>query len=345
MTSSIRKLIFDSRAKALKRVRQIHYVISHLPQHCHHQRVLREARLSCVASRDVLLNFKYLGGYLAEHLSTEARRAAISFHYTFLKNNITSSEERQLWNDGVSVWHQCGDSRAHDLVIRLERATLAPMEGEAQLRFYLGNLTLCTLTFCLLDGASIGLPSGVVLLIGGVQGAANCRTEIRMAAKANGEISPAACLLLTAKAIATAFRVQYVVGVSTERQLSWGYAREQLSLSYDDMWLNAGGTRVDQGFFLLTPGTQKPLRDIPISHRSRTRRKRVLQGELQDAVLLSVRNTFRSIAALPIHHETEPESRGPASQRRISLRSLPRVSTPTGFASAIGVLINNSRLH
>src|SRR5215469_7014553 len=159
MTSSIRKLIFGSRAKALKRVRQILYMISHFPQHCHHQRVLRDARLSGVAGCDVLLNFKYLGGYLAEHLSTEARRAAISFHYAFLKKNITSSEERQLWNDGVSVWHQCGDGRAHDLVVRLERATLAPMEGEAQLRFSLGNLTLCTLTFCLLDGPSIGLSS------------------------------------------------------------------------------------------------------------------------------------------------------------------------------------------
>jgi uncharacterized membrane protein YkvA (DUF1232 family) len=61
------------------------------------------------------------------------------------------------------------------------------------------------------------------------------------------------------------------------------------------MWLNAGGTRVGDGFFLLTPSTQKPLKNIPLTHRSRTRRKRLLQDELQDALLLSVRKTFRWI--------------------------------------------------
>jgi Protein of unknown function (DUF535) len=212
-----------------------------------------------------------------------------------LKHRITSFGKRQLWNEGISIWHRYGDSREPDLVIRLERATLAPMEGEAQLRFSLGNLTLCTLTFCFLEGANIGLPSDVVLLIGGLQGAANRRREIRMAAKANGEISPAASLLLAAKAIAMAFRVQYVVGVSTDQHIAWGYAREKISLSYDDMWLKAGGTRVDEGFFVLAPGTEKPLKDIPISHRQRTRRKRMLQGELQDAVLLSVQEAFRAI--------------------------------------------------
>jgi uncharacterized protein VirK/YbjX len=288
------ELIFDSPAKVVRRARQIRYLISHLPQHWDHRRVLRDARQSGVASRDMLLDFKYLGSYLAEQLSAERRRAAIAFHYTFLKHSITSFGKRQLWNDGISIWHQYGDSREQDLVIRLERATLAPMEGEAQLRFLLGNLTLCTLTFCFLDGASIGLPSDAVLLIGGLQGAANRRREIRMAAKANGEIAPAASLILAAKAIAMAFRVQYVVGVSTERHIAWGYAREKISLSYDDMWLKAGGTRVDEGFFVLAPGMEKPLKDIPISHRPRTRRKRILQGELQDAVLLSVQGTLRA---------------------------------------------------
>jgi hypothetical protein len=116
-----------------------------------------------------------------------------------------------------------------------------------------------------------------------------------MAAKANGEISPAASLLLAAKAIAVAFHVQHVVGVSTERHIACGYEREKLSLSYDDMWLKVGGTRVGEGFFLLTPGTQRPLKDISIPYRRRTRRKRILQGELQDAVRLSVLKTFRSI--------------------------------------------------
>jgi uncharacterized protein VirK/YbjX len=289
------ELIFDSPAKAVRRARQIGYLISHLPQHWDHQHVLRDARQSGVASRNMLLDFKYLGSYLAEQLSAERRRAAIAFHYTFLKHRITSFGKRQLWNEGISIWHRYGDSREQDLVIRLERATLAPMEGEAQLRFSLGNLTLCTLTFCFLEGANIGLPSDVVLLIGGLQGAANRRREIRMAAKANGEISPAASLLLAAKAIAMAFRVQYVVGVSTDQHIAWGYAREKISLSYDDMWLKAGGTRVDEGFFVLAPGTEKPLKDIPISHRQRTRRKRMLQGELQDAVLLSVQEAFRAI--------------------------------------------------
>jgi uncharacterized protein VirK/YbjX len=204
MTPLTRNLIFGSSAKISKRTRQILYLISHLPQHSDHRRGLRHARQSGVATHDTLLDFKYLGEYLADQLSTEIRRSATLFHYMFLKHN-TSSEKTRLWNDGATIWRRYGDGREQDLNIRLEPAKSAPMEGETQLRFLLGTLTLCTLTFCFLDGVSIGLPSEAVLLIGGLQGEANRRQEIRMAAKANGEISPATGLLLAAKAIATAF--------------------------------------------------------------------------------------------------------------------------------------------
>ena len=284
--------ILISPSKARKRARQIIYFVSHLPEHANYRRVLRAARRSGVVGADLLIDLKYLGVYLAEFMSTETRRGILSFHYAFLTRKFGDAELGRLWTDGVVIWHRCDETVGQEFSITVEQSALSPMEGESQLRFLMGATMLCTLTFSFLDGASIGLPAAEVLFIGGVQGGANCRREIRIAAKANGEIAPASMLLVATTAIAERFGAGTIAGVSTEDQAAMGHAGDKISLSYDAMWLEAGATRTGNGFFQVVPGSEKPLHMICSRRRSRTRRKRQLKLQVKNAILQRMDELF-----------------------------------------------------
>lgn len=282
----------SSPGKVSKRLRQLLYFLSHPISHADYLRVLKAARKRGVAGTDPLLAVKYLGVYLVDSMSTKARREALSFHFDFLTRKIVTFQLGRAWTEGTVIWHRCDQASGHEYSVHLERAALSPLEGESQLRFTMDSLTLCTLTFSFLCGACLGLPQTESLFIGGVQGGANCREQIRIAAKANGEIAPASLLLIAAKAIAEAFEVGFVVGVSHEGQAAMGYAREKISLNYDAMWLEAGAERTASGYFVVEPGLEKPLEEVSSKHRSRTRRKRALKIEIRREIVGTVRGLF-----------------------------------------------------
>jgi uncharacterized protein VirK/YbjX len=296
--------LLSSPRKVMKRTKQLLYFVSHRADHAEYLRVIGTARAAGVASADKLIDLKYLGIYLSDFMSTETRRQILMHHYAFLTQKITDASKGRLWSAGATLWERHDEETGNTFRVIVEQSALSPMEGESQLRFTLGDTTLCTLTFSVLHGASIGLPHGQVIFIGGVQGGQNCRQEIRVAAKANGEIAPAAILLVAAKAIAQAMGIGHIVGVSSEGQAAMGYAGEKISLSYDAMWLDAGAIQTENGFFIVAPGEEKRLDDIRSKHRARTRRKRQLKLEITK----QVRRRTADVFALAEHHFDDEES-------------------------------------
>lgn len=276
--------LLGSPLKLFKRVRQGLYFISHRADHAEYMRVIRRARAAGVAPADKLIDLKYLGVYLSEFMSTETRRRILMDHYAFLSNTVAGAGRGTSWAAGVTIWQRRDDAIGQDFRIVLEQSALSPMEGESQLRFEMGERTLCTLTFSFLHGASIDLPHAQIMFIGGVQGGLNCQQEIRIAAKSNGEIVPNALLLIAAKGIAEALDVGHIVGVASDGQAAMGYAREKIRFSYDAMWLDAGAIHTAGGFFIVTPGVEKPIDDIASKHRSRSRRKRQLKVAIKDRI-------------------------------------------------------------
>jgi len=289
--------ILSSPAKVTKRLRQFEYFISHLPQHVAYLKKIRAARRRGVVGSDPLIGMKYLGVYLADSMSTAARRDAIAYHYGFLSRSITGAREARRWSTGADIWQLRDEETGQACTIRLESSVLSPMEGESQLRFIFGPKTLCTLTFSFINGTLLGLPAAAVLFIGGVQGGADCRREIRVAARMNGEIAAASMLLVAARAIAQNFGVGYVVGVSGDYHAANPHARQKISLSYDAMWVDSGAMRTTRGFFVIDPGTGKSLSDVSRTHRARTRRKRQRKLELRHAIAAEAERLFGNVAS------------------------------------------------
>lgn len=292
-----------------KRAVQLLHMLAHPRRHMDYVRAIRRAQANGLAPAGALMSVKYLGVYLAEFLTTEARRRAIIFHYDLVARALPPRGDRHVWRDGCTIWSRhshnvnvrggniggddVGGDDVGDFAIVLEDARLSPMEGESQLRFTMGGLTLCTLSFSFLPGASVDLPCAETMFIGGVQGGAHCRDEIRLAAKANGEISPSAMLMVAARAIVEAMSVDHVVGVSSEFQAAMGYAAEKISLSYDKLWLESGAVQCPSGLFSIMPGSvAKPLDQISRSHRARTRRKRELKAALKIEMRRNVEQMF-----------------------------------------------------
>ncbi|MBW8785219.1 MAG: DUF535 family protein, partial [Novosphingobium sp.] len=169
------------------------------------------------------------------------------------------------------------------LQILLEPASVSPMEGELQLRFCFRTSSLFTLTFSLVPKGILGSTMDAIV-IGGVQGGYRCRVEIREAAKLNGEISPAAMLVLAVRALARVLNVTELIAVGEQEQIAMAYASHKIKLDYGQFWLDAGATTVGRVYHVPVDPVEKPLVETPLTHRSRTRRKRERRKALSHAI-------------------------------------------------------------
>ena len=217
-------------------------------------------------------SFKYLGDYLALPMTVGDRRRALIGHYEAIDRSGLAARKASL-NAGILLWQgEVADDKP-PLRIYLEPARLAPMEGELQLRFAFRS-DLFFLTFILSSGEPFDVNAASILYIGGAQGGYQCRAETREAAKRNGEISPAAMLMIAVQALVRTMQVDGLIAVSANHQISRSYAHDQIKLDYHCFWTEAGGTRHSRYYHLPRDTVSKSLGEISQTHRARTRRKR-----------------------------------------------------------------------
>ncbi len=216
--------------------------------------------------------YKYLGDYLALPMKVGNRRRALISHYEAIDRSGLAASKAAL-QAGILLWQGEATDGQPRLRIYLEPARLAPMEGELQLRFAFRS-DLFFLTFILGSGEPFDVNAASILYIGGAQGGYRCRAETREAAKLNGEISPAAMLMIAVQALVRAMRVEGLIAVNANHQIARSYAHEQIKLDYHRFWTEAGGTRDNRYYYLPRDTVPKSLGEVSQSHRSRTRRKR-----------------------------------------------------------------------
>lgn len=237
-------------------------------------------------AHSVLIPLKYLGDHLALSLQPPQRRYALASHYEIMPSVLRPAALNAL-RQGLPIWRKSMEDGAR-LSLTLEPSKLAPMEGELQLRFSFKS-DLCVLTFLVAQGHAFGLGSSAILFVGGVQGRVGRREELREACKLNGEISPAAMLMLAVQAVARAIGVSEIIGIGDDDQISMGYSRSRISFDYHRFWTEAGGIRRGRHYGVPLETQHKPLSDTPQSHRSRTRRKREAKSRIRRSIETQLR--------------------------------------------------------
>ncbi|MFL6725741.1 MAG: DUF535 family protein [Sphingomicrobium sp.] len=261
-----------------KRLRQAVYLGSHPLSHLRCASIIRESRLA----RDWFIPMKYLGNHLALSLRAPQRRQALMGHYTTLPKLLQPSVRARL-GAGILIWQKLLDRDCPPLSVILEPSKLAPMEGELQLRFSYRS-DLCVLTFLLAPGRVFEIDAPSILFIGGVQGRFGSREEMREASRLNGEISPAAMLILAVQAIAKIMQVDELVAIGEDDHISMSYSPSKVMFDYRLFWTQAGGIRRGEHYRIPLESPQKPLLEIPLSHRGRTKRKREAKRLVRAAI-------------------------------------------------------------
>lgn len=276
------------RSKGLfKRVRQLAYLAAHPLSHYRCARAIRRSSLTA----DPLIALRYLGDHLALSMQTQQRREALMGHYAALPRILRPAAKRGL-SKGVPIWRRDIPDTESALSIVLELSRLAPMEGELELRFTFKS-DLYVLTFLIAPGRAFDLQCGRVLFIGGVQGRIGTREEIREASKLNGEVSPATMLLMTVQALAKAARVDQLIAIGEDEHISMGYSPSKILFDYRRCWTEIGGKRIGRHYSIPLESPQKPLSDIPLSHRRRAKIRRETKRLLSETIECSLRQIIR----------------------------------------------------
>jgi uncharacterized protein VirK/YbjX len=261
-------------SKIRKRIVQMAYLCSHPVEHWHCARLVAShgKRINLAAS------LKYLGAYLALSMPTATRRQALMDHYQDLPNFLQGIGDSNA--DKIILWEKRTGGNRPPLQIFLEESSFAPLEGEMQLRFSFG-FDLFFLTFLFASGQTFGGLPGRLLFIGGAQGAFARRAEMREAAKLNGEIAPARMLLIAIRALGKILSLDGVIAIAEDEQVARCYSPEHIKLDYRGFWTGTGGARAGPFYHLPLEVEERPLLEIPITHRARTRRKRAAKREIQ----------------------------------------------------------------
>ena len=282
-----------SAADAKRRLAQLYYRVLH---HFAHQRYV--AKVEDYANRGLMAGgwfqkHKYLGEYFARSFSRRDRREAVLSHYRFVLGLAGETLLRRIGGEGIVLWDHAFDD--HVTSIRLRTSRFAPMEGEWQLQYVVDGTSIGTLTFLFATLPRFADHGAVVCLIGGVQGGRDCREAIRIAAKGTDEIAASAMLVIAARAIAKAFGVESVFGISSREQVFGLYSADRMKADYDALWISDGASSVIEGFHALTfDRVERDLGDISRSHRRRTKRKRERKAAIHDHI---VETTMAAIAA------------------------------------------------
>jgi uncharacterized protein VirK/YbjX len=259
----------------------------------HHARCMAALARSRL-NPDPLAAFKYLGDHLALSLGPSLRREALIAHHARLSESLSLRAVNRI-RGGTELWRRdiAGDSA---LSLVLEPSMLAPMEGELQLRFSFRS-ELYVLTFLLAPGHVFSSDRSIVLFIGGLQGRIGCRQEIREASKLNREIAPAAMLFLAVQAVAREVGAEELLAIGEADQISMSYSPSMVRFNYGTFWTEVGGVRRGDFYSLPLEPSHRPLSAIPLTHRSRTRRKREEKRRIRESIELRVRNLLAPINA------------------------------------------------
>lgn len=226
------------------------------------------------------IRHKYLRPYLSLNLTHAERFSALqSYHLLILA--ACGAGENSGFKLKSLLWQ---NSQDRDLYLLIEQATDCRMEGELTLSFFAEESRLYWLTISIFDGRCIGLAYEKVLYVGGVQGLNNSRDQARAAAKSNGEVAPLDMLMIAVRSLANAFRAEKIIGVTKANHVALDYAPGALLFDYDAFWAGQGGVLTRVGYVLDIDPKQKPLCEVPSTHRSRTRRKRELKANMSASI-------------------------------------------------------------
>jgi uncharacterized protein VirK/YbjX len=272
------------------RLRKAAWIVLHPHTFFRVATALASARIRYILQTEPRLVFKYLGPYIAAHLSRRERASILIDHYTFIGDRLGEDFLRKVVDSRLELWRQDGGKHAYRIVLTFPRSTHD--EGDLALIFEADGIDIYTLGFAIGPASISGVLDSRALYIARVQGKAKGLPLIRDATRDCLDVSPAWTLLAAAEGIATALKIRHLLGVGAANQIAAGkdVQPEDLVRAYDDFWVAAGGLKLNRNLYHLpVPAALKPIHAIQRDHRRRAMRKREFRSLVTQRVCTAIR--------------------------------------------------------
>lgn len=238
------------------------------------KKLLRAPCFASLLSVSPKITKQYFSSHLVRSFDLQERLAAVIHHYEFIRALFKPALFKMLLDGGMPVWSRTVDSDQFRLVLKHNVQHF--YEGDILLILFHEDLQLFQISFSVVPGASLGMGEGDILLLGSAQGVKSDHDELKYVVKANHGVAPSHLVMAAARGIAQAIGVAGIAGVGNVDQILKTQARASaFSFDYDAFWPMFGGEPNEEGIFVIPLDTfEKPLLDIPRTHRRRSRKKR-----------------------------------------------------------------------
>jgi len=225
----------------------------------------------------------YILPYLSKSFTVSLKQNILIDHYTFLKKKFSVIQLHQLFNgNGLEVYSEINGYDRYNVLLKPVTSHLE-FEGSMSLLFKQNNITLYSLSFTFIHASVFGIDDApYIVYISALQGSKNEYERIRASTKCFKENSLPVILFKALEAIALSLNIKHCLGVSARNHVSLKESGqfERFYNNYDIFWINNGGILIKDEYLLRFPLTQKPIEQIPQTHRNRTVKKRQKMQQL-----------------------------------------------------------------
>lgn len=254
-------------------------------------RLMQQPQMAPLLAWEPRLANRYFGSYLSTRFDKKARRQSFHHHYEYMNRHASQSFYKETLGRAPTLWERADGETVYSVNIAFN--TEWQCEGDLSLIFSRNGKSLFRLSFAIVPGHLVGSRFESVLFVACVQGAKGHFEEIRRATKCCGEVAPQHLLLVAAQAVAQSLSVPCIGGIGNREQISRGSASDATFVfDYESFWRDHFAIRNDIYFEMPLPLYQKPLMEIAIAHRRRTRRKRRFKESVCDEIQESFSAAF-----------------------------------------------------
>lgn len=241
------------------------------------------------------LHLKYLNPrHLSHALDTSQRAEALLYNLRFIQATFTEAALDRMVDGGIVAWRFDGD---HHLRLGFEH--LYTTEGELTLGLRDGSNELYALSFTFVDGRLFDQRPMPVIFITRLQGGRGVREFIDDATHLMGQTHPRLVLMAGLQGLAQAVGIDTAIGISASDQVCRDEFSTAESVSYDRFFETIGASlclaRVDSPnaaparyYKIDLPLPEKDIALIKVSHRSRSKAKRLFRRRVADEVFRTI---------------------------------------------------------
>lgn len=255
---------------------------------------LESPTMAGVSSIDTVLTERYQHRYISRRWSRERRLRALRDHYDFVLSRLPRPLFHILYREREVLLGRVTLRNGQPLSLVLKAPYRRAREGEMTLSLVdHEGLQVSYAAFSFID-------AGQSIVIGCLQGAPNHAglDAVRELTRQCHGLRPKNLLLSMIRALAVAYGVTRVLGVSNEAHVFAGIA-DKIKADYNGFWRECGGSETDDGFYALSPA--EPVRcetEVESKRRSEFRRREALRHEACESVVAAF--GFERAVVLPL---------------------------------------------